>query len=330
MKIIRKLIQKHKCWFLTAMLFTCLSVFVDLYWNSFVADIIDCLTNTCSLDFNGTETSMSGIWMMAVLIIFFNTACECLSSCLASYTCELFAHEMRMGYGRFYLQGDIKILSGMNAGEEQSAMQNELREISAYLNDNLFALVRQFVTFAATVVFLLCQNCKLTIFSVFLVVPLMMYCFFSGKIIKTYTEQCQIKKMQINGLTDTLIELFPVIWIYDAGKLIYTAIKERLFQWQNAGIQKEKTAAGLMSLSGVFSFLPLLLLLGFGGFMVIKGEISMGIFYIFINLSGNVSGFLQNMPNIYAGFGRFKASIHRLEKKLVLEEAKTCIHTQSV
>lgn len=80
----------------------------------------------------------------------------------------------------------------------------------------------------------------------------------------------------------------------------------------------ERVAAGLMSLSGLLSFVPLLLLLGFGGVMVVNGEISTGIFYIFINLSGNVSGFLQNMPNMYAAFRRFEASAERLGKKLVL------------
>ena len=34
--------------------------------------------------------------------------------------------------------------------------------------------------------------------------------------------------------------------------------------------------------------------------------------------SGNVSGFFQNMPGVYAGFRRFEASVGRLEKKLVL------------
>ena len=54
--------------------------------------------------------------------------------------------------------------------------------------------------------------------------------------------------------------------------------------------------------------------------MVVSGEISIGLFYIFINLSGNVSGFLQNMPNIYAGFRQFGASVDRIGEKLVLKE----------
>lgn len=320
MTILRKLIQLHKFLFFAAVFFTLLSVCLNLYWNSFLARMLDNLGSTSSFDFGGAETSLVEILMLATFIIFFHTISEYLSSYLASYTCEIFAHEMRMGYARFYLQSDIQMLSKLNVGEEQSAMQNELKEISAYLNENFFALMKQFVSFASTVVFLLCYNFRLTLLSTLPVIPLMIYCSFSSKIIKNYTEQCQERKKQINGLTDTLLELFPIIQIYGAYRLIHIIMNERLLEWQNSSIKKERVSARLMSLSGLLSFVPLLLLIGFGGFMVINGEISIGVFYIFINLSGNVSGFLQNMPNIYAGFRRFGASACRLEKKLVLKD----------
>lgn len=239
---------------------------------------------------------------------------------LASYTCELFAHEMRMGYVRYYLQSDIQMLLKLKVGEEQSAMQNELKDISDYLKENLFSLMKQFSSFVVTAVFLFFQNAKLASLSILPVVPLIIYCSHSGRIIKNLTEQCQDSRKKINGLADVILELFPIIQIYDAYKLINSAMKERLLEWGDANIRKEKVSAGLMSLSGVLSFVPLLLLLGFGGFMVVNGEISIGIFYIFINLSGNVTGFLQNMPNIYARFRGFSASVGRLEKKLVLKE----------
>ncbi len=256
------------------------------------------------------------LFRTAALIILFYTVIEFLSSYLASYTCEVFAHEMRMSYSRFYLQSDVVTLSKCNVGEEQSAMQNELREISAYLNENLFSFMKQFVAFVVTVIFLFCQSGKLTLLTIFPVIPLLIYCYFSGKIIKNLTERCQKNRAQINGLAGILMELFPVIQIYDAYGLIHSTMNERMLEWQNCNIRKERTAARLMSFSGLLSFLPLLLLLGFGGFMVINGEISMGILYIFINLSGDVSGFLQNMPGIYAGFRQFYASVCRLEGRL--------------
>ncbi|MDE7239931.1 MAG: hypothetical protein K2N41_09510 [Lachnospiraceae bacterium] len=316
MRIIRKLIRSHKFLFLTASFVTFLSVLANLYWNRFLADAIDRLGSMLPAGFQDAETVITRLLMTAVFIILFHTVTEFLSSYLASYTCEVFAHEMRMGYSRFYLQMDILTLSKCNVGEEQSAMQNELREISAYLNENHFSFMKQFVAFVISVIFLFCQSGKLTMLTIFPVIPLLIYCYFSGKIIKNLTERCQKNKAKLNGLAGILLELFPVIQVYDAHGLTHGTMDETILEWQNWNIRKERTTAGLMSFSGLLSFVPLLLLLGFGGFMVINGEISMGILYIFINLSGDVSGFLQNMPGIYAGFRRFYASVCRLEGRL--------------
>lgn len=319
MKLLKELVRLHRFLFFTAMLLTLLSVILNLYWNSFLADTIDMLTNKLLPGARDEEALLLKPLGMAAVIILLHAGAGYLSSCLASYTCEVFAHEMRMGYSRFYLQSDIRMLSGLNVGEEQSAMQNELAEVSVYLNENLFSFARQFVSFTLSAVYLLCRNSRLMLLSVLPVVPLMLYCYGSGKAIKTLTEQCQISRKRVNGLADTLLELFPVIQVYHAGGLMEAAVDEKLIQWESANVRKEKVAARLMSLSGVLSFVPLLMLMGFGGTMVINGQIRIGLFYIFINLSGNVSGFLQNMPGIYAAFRRFEASVGRLEKKLVMQ-----------
>ena len=312
MKSLKELIKLHKFLFIIAVLCTFLAVILNLCWNSFLAEMIDGLEDTGFFCF---ENGMRGTF-----IILLHTISEYLSSWLALYTCEIFAHEMRIGYVRYYLHSDIRILSKLNVGEEQSAMQNELKDVSDYLNQNLFALLKQFGTFVVTVVFLFCQNVKLAMLSIVPVVPLIIYCSFSSKIIKHYTEHCLDSKKKINGLADMILELFPVIQVYDSYKLMKIAMEENLSEWENANVKKERISARLMSLSGVLSFVPLLVLLGFGGSMVINGEISIGTFYIFINLSGNVSGFLQNMPGIYANFRRFCASVDKLEEKLVLRK----------
>lgn len=319
MKILKKLVKMHKFLFGIAVLCTFLSVILNLCWNKYLAEFLDRfeVLNFFSIG-NEKRVQLSFLLIGAFIILFF-TLSEYISSCLASYTCELFAHEMRMGYVRYYLQSDIRILLKLKVGEEQSAMQNELKDISNYLKENLFSLMKQFGTFVVTAIFLLSQNAKLAILSILPVLPLIIYCACSSRIIKKLTEQCQDSRKKINGLADVILELFPIIKIYDGYKLMNQAMNQRLLEWESTNIRKERTTARLMSLSGVLSFLPLLLLVGFGGFMVINGEISIGIFYIFINLSGNVSGFLQNMPGIYANFRQFSASVGRLEGKLVLE-----------
>ncbi len=318
MKLLKQLIKLHKILFMMAVLFTFLSVIINLCWNKFLAQLLDLLGNA---DFFSFKKETAVFFTLGILVVLIHTISEFASLFLSSYTCEMFAHELRMGYAKSYLQSDPRTISKLNVGEEQSAMQNELQEISAYLTESLFPLMKQFGAFVVTVLFLLCQNLKLTLLSVVPVLPLIAYCSFSSKIIQNKTRQCQNSKQKINGLADMILGLFPIIQIYDACQLIKGSMEEALSQWGNAAVKKERITAKLMSLSGVLSFVPLLLLLGSGGAMVIHGEISLGTFYIFINLSGSISGFLQNMPGIYASFRRFRASADRLEGKL-------CFHTQ--
>lgn len=318
MNVIKRLIRRHKFLFLTAVFLTILSVFLNLCWNKFLMELLDSLGD--SLAFSAADKTAARFFRQGISTVLLLALSEFSSFYLASLVCEIFSHDLRMGYVRFYLSSDIRTLSGLRAGEEQSAMQNELMDISNYFQENLFSFMKQFVTFIFTVLFLFSQNRKLTLLSTLPVFPLIVYCYFTGKIIKGYTEQCQRYKKQTNGLADILLELFPVIWVYDAYRLMRHTIDERIREWQDANIKKERVSARLMSLSGLLSFFPLLLLLGIGGTMAVKGEISVGTFYIFINLSGHVSGFLQNMPNIYAGFRKFEASVGNLEDKLALEK----------
>lgn len=78
--------------------------------------------------------------------------------------------------------------------------------------------MKQFGVFVVTTIFLLLQNFKLAALSIFPVIPLIVYCSFSSRIIKDYTEQCQRSKKKINGLADMILDLFPVIQVYGAYK----------------------------------------------------------------------------------------------------------------
>ena len=317
MKVLKQLVKLHKVLFVAAVLFTFLSIILNLCWNKALAQILDTFEVVALFHTDNGVNDLFTVLATGILIIIFLTISEYLSSWLASRTCEIFAHEMRMGYVKYYLQSHIRTLLKLNVGEEQSAMQNELKDISDYFKENLFSLMKQFGAFVVTVVFLLCQNFKLALLSVLPVIPLIVYCSFSSKIIKNYTEQCQGSKKEINGLADMILDLFQIIQVYSAYRMVKDVAEKKLSEWEDASVEKEKVSARLMSLSGLLSFVPLLVVLGFGGCMVVNREISIGIFYIFINLSGSVSGFLQNMPGIYANFRKFGASVGRLEDKLV-------------
>ena len=76
MKMIWKLIKLHKTFFGAAFLFTFLSVISNLYWNKFLAQLLDSLENT-SLSF--LENEMGIFFAIGIFIVFIHAICEYLS-----------------------------------------------------------------------------------------------------------------------------------------------------------------------------------------------------------------------------------------------------------
>jgi len=173
------------------------------------------------------------------------------------------------------------------------------------------------VRFLTTFIWLLFISPTLTLASNLPAFLIVFYVIWSSKIIGLATERSQQAKEQMNQYADTLLTLFPIIRLYDAARLALGGYMDAIAIWEKHTIRSEYTAARLMSLSGVLSGVPLLILFFVGGRMVLSGALGIGTLYIFLNLSGNVSGVLMNMPRHFASFRQFSANMKRLEVKVV-------------
>jgi len=145
------------------------------------------------------------------------------------------------------------------------------------------------------------------------------YVFYSSKIIGRLTQQEQEARKKMDGYVDIILTLFPIIRIYDAAGLLWERFREENRIWGQAAEKREKTAAELMSLSALLSSIPVLLLLLLGGYLTQKQVITTGTLYLFLNLSGNVTGIMMNMPGHIAAFRKFKAHMERLEPHISMD-----------
>jgi ABC-type bacteriocin/lantibiotic exporter with double-glycine peptidase domain len=156
-------------------------------------------------------------------------------------------------------------------------------------------------------------NTKLTLLANVPTIVIILYTFYSSKVIDKAVQRSQQANVQMNGFADTLITIFPIMKLFDANRLIREKYNAALEQWESASISAESKRAKLMSPSGLLSCIPLLLLFLIGGTQVINGSTTIGTLYFFINLSGNVSGVMMNMPGRIAMFRKFSADMKRIE-----------------
>ena len=304
MSSLKQMSNKRKICIISTLLVSILSILITLYWNYELSQMINQVQEGMSI----TSTQIAVVFILMIA----SALSQGSFTYLSGYTSEYLTHDLRMYLAHKLLKKKYYEVEGLNVGEQLSQLQNELTEVSQYLTGNLFSLINDGIRFLFTFIWLLFLNSKLTVISNLPVIVILIYVVCSSKVIESLARQGQRKQQELNGFSDTLLTLFPVIRIYEAYELLQNRYYDKVEEWKRITIRGEMTNARLMSLSAVLSCIPLILILLVGGTLVIRGSISIGLVYIFINLSGNVSGVMMNMPGHLARLRRFIGNLKRL------------------
>lgn len=187
-----------------------------------------------------------------------------------------------------------------------------MNAVCNFISTNLFFIFDSAVKFLGTFGWFLILNPKLAVLSNLPVVAILVYVTFTSKILKKYTVYANEEKSKLNGMTESLMNLFPVIRLYDANKMILEKYGDANITWEKLVTNMEKKKAVLMSLSALMTCIPLLLTILIGGKQIIDAHMTIGELYIFINLSGNVSGILMNMPAFIMQLRVFMGNVEKI------------------
>jgi ABC-type bacteriocin/lantibiotic exporter with double-glycine peptidase domain len=285
---------------------------VALWWNAQLGGIID------TVSMRNPLTAITIIRALIAMVL--TSAAAYVKGILSGYTCESMTHDLRMGYARHFASLPIAEVEELSTGEQLSRLQNEIVDVSGYLNGNFFQLLDDNIRFISTLAWLLIMNASLTVLANLPALIIIIYVVWCSKTISKATERSLQAKSRMNEYADTILTLFPIIRLYDAAKMMHGGYRGALQEWESQTIHAERTRARLMSLSALLSTIPLMLLFWVGGNMAIGGVITAGTLYIFFNLSGNLSGVLMNMPSYIAAFRQFAVSMKRLAPSVSIDE----------
>lgn len=314
MKSVIKLFRNRKKSVCLTLLCCCGSVLTSLLWNKELAALIDGVQAGNGLD------KRRILWCVCYLVsaAVFQGGMQFLSV----YAGEYAVHDLRMKLATVTMRREYVSIVKENSAELISVQQNEMEEINRYISDHLFTLCTTVISFVFTLLFLLRQNGKLTLLYLIPVAGIALYTTVSGRVIYRYTKKEQEQQKKMNGVTGVLLTVFPVVRVFEAETLLRQSYTERINGWKDAVVAQERTKAGLMSVSGMLSCIPLVLLMSAGGSMVLQGTLSIGTLYVFINLSGNVSGVMINVSVHLANFRRFCGNLERVWERMKEEGGK--------
>lgn len=306
MNILYRLFRKNWLLVTGSLCFLLLVNGVYLVFNTYISRIVNCI--------GARQPITEKVLGIALLCIVLNCVCSYLSGIVSGWTCETMSHDLRMGFANHLFERPLLEMESLSVGGQMSILQNELAEISDYINSNLATLFNTLIAFSVTVIFLWKQSPILTLVSNVPVVVILLYVSWSSRVISGLAQKAQEQKIEMNGLVDTLTSTFPMAHLYDATGFLCRTYDTSVKEWEVAAIKEEKTRARLLSLSALFSCIPLLFLLLTGGIMVIRGQMTLGGVYLFVNLSKNVSGALMNLPGMIASFRRFVVNLNRVKE----------------
>ena len=291
---------------------------VTLVWNKYLANLIDLVTaGNAGMDGAG-NSSIHGMLVELLIILAAFIFMSGANAFISGVTTARINYELRQNYIESIARNSVSFMRSkeraVSGGEMTSVLLNEFNAVSVFISENLFFIFDSFIKFLGTFGWFIFLNPFLAFSSNLPVFLIILYVSFSSKILKNYTIKANEENAKLNGVTESLMSLFPVIRLYQAQKFILTNYTNRLEAWEKLNISMEKKKALLMSISAVMTCIPLLLLVLIGGNLVIKGEMTVGELYIFINLSGNVSGILMNMPSFIMQFRIFAGNLQKINK----------------
>ena len=310
MNIITLTFSKEKIKIFLTFLFDLFFLAVVLVWNRQLAVLIDLVTSG--------QTVTKSIIMNLVVILSAYILMSGATTFVSGVTCTGINYSLRQNYIQKISNQNLPTQK-LNGGKEASVLLNELTAVSNFISENLFFMFDSLIKLIGSFGWLIYLNPFLAITSNLPVFFIIIYISFSSKILQKYTLKTNEENSKINSVTDSLMNLFPVIRLYQAQKMILENYSTLLTEWEKLNISMEKKKALLMSISAVITNIPLLLIILIGGKLVILGKLSLGELYVFISLSGNVSGILMNMPSFIMQFRIFGANLKKLNAPVIVD-----------
>lgn len=304
MNIITLTFRKQKWNILITLFLDVAFLGIVFVWNKYLSALIDFV-----LGGNIITTQMIIRFILILLAFVFMNG---FTSFMASFTSEKINFYLRENYIHSVADKGFSYLQNVGGGNGASVLLNELTSVCSFISSNLFFIIDSAIKFAGTFGWFLILNPKLAILSNLPVAGILIYVSFTSKILKGYTINANEQKSNLNGITESLMTLFPVIRLYDAGKMILQNYERTVDEWEDSVAVLEKRSALLMSISAMITCIPLMLTILIGGRLIISGKMTIGQLYIFINLSGNVSGILMNMPSFIMQLRVFTGNLAKI------------------
>ncbi len=235
--------------------------------------------------------------MLAVYLL--NNLFQALASWLMSNISQRALKQVRTDlFGHLQTMG-LSFFDRNPAGELMSRLTNDIDAINQAVSQNVTSLVASVLSMIGILVAMFVLNHWLALASV-VVVPIT---FWFAEFIARYTRkgyrELQKDLGELNAATEESISGERVIKAYRRSDAVQFMFRQRNEQVYRAGIYANTYALLLMPLTGVLGNFFVIVLAALGGWLALRGLVTVGIIATFINYAQNFVNPLRQLANLY-------------------------------
>ncbi|MFN2145293.1 MAG: ABC transporter ATP-binding protein [Anaerolineales bacterium] len=267
------------------------------------------------------------LWMLAAYIS--GALLQMVSSRMMAKVSQVILKEMRDDLFSHLQSLSLRFFDMHSSGDLMSRLTNDIDAINQAVSQNITALFSSVLTLIGIIVAMFLLNPWLALVSL-LVAPLMFW--FTGFIAK-YTRRgfrdLQANLGSLNGVMEEAISGQRVVKAFQRNQTVIASFREANQGVYQAGLKANVYALLLMPITNVLGNFFVILLVGFGAYLALKGLATVGIIATFISYGQRFIQPLRQLANMYNSIQAALAGAERvfeiMETDPELQDSETAV-----
>ena len=217
----------------------------------------------------------------------------------------------------------IRILEGRHSGDLLSIVNADLAKLKTLTGEDILSLIGQSIRFVGAFVYILTISWPLTLVST-LMTPLTFWVI--SRLTRPVPQRTKEMQDEIGVVNSVAQDSLGGLMIGKAFNLA-EIMEERFRRANRRALDKGLSIARLTSIVNVVSYAaamsPFLLTSAFGGYLVIRGQVTFGSLIAFVNLLNWVANPLSGIPRTWASMGEAAGAAQRIYELLDQEAERS-------
>lgn len=316
-------LKSYKRIYMILSIFLICRVFVDLSFAKLLMDIIDSATR-------GEMNSVIKLLKYGVVLILSYSLLNYLYIFSSGSYTALVKNDIRNKLYLNIFKNNLEVFKDKASGDLISRIMNDVNVMSESLINNILMVIFIPVMAIGSIIYIFYLNWKLSIFALFLGPFIIILSFIFGNLINKYSKNLFIK---LSNLNDLLIDSFT------GRKIVKLFSLENLFhsknENQNMEIYKlEKKISNLnaifQSCIGIVVNFSFVLSIGFGAYLIVKNEISIGILIAFVTLLNHVIEPFTSLGSIISNLSKAISATNRVYEIVQIKDNFNCLSNANI